>query len=488
MEPTRTLLAACVALSLAFAPPRAARDFEAQAKQFKNSNSLTQLADDEAALDASLDAAFVAIDVGIFDVRYLRSALADAKHFDDLKGIVLGLIDLHVHLLAWVAEKDPGKPMQASTPELTTFHGWVAGWKPDLLKKITASKAEGHDLAVLAGADANVLAAIKASAASLRNGSAAGFKLDVKPTRLALLPSRGDFTGFAAYVGSLQPEWKTMLWTSALPVRNEFHINDLLGLPLESPASDGGPVGISMNDREPTGLFEHVTQYAADRLTKDWFGSALEVGVQTGAAIDLVIELYGENNARVFGSGEGRSTPGRNKFVRGGKSTGGKFAKQNADPKWRLDKGKDYFISALRRAQQEGQTLAAAAKENAPGPTTHFSLDCKEMPGEHDFVTAPFLGTFSANAEVPEAFLPDYQECLRAYRAGFVRWLLIAAKPKADGAPPRPFARLLRSCVTDAAKPFDERVLAIYGVPMTSDKPTTEALEWTYLEWLAKQR
>ena len=69
-----------------------------------------------------------------------------------------------------------------------------------------------------------------------------------------------------------------------------------------------------------------------------------------------------------------------------------------------------------------------------------------------------------------------------------MRWLLIAAKPKADGAPPRPFARLLRSCVTDAAKPFDERVLAIYGAPMTSDKPTTEALEWTYLEWLAKQR
>jgi hypothetical protein len=103
MDPTRTLLAACVALSLAFAPRPAAKDFEAQAKQFKNSNSLTQLADDEAALDASLDAAFVAIDVGIFDVRYLRSALSDAKHFDDLKGIVLGLIDLHVHLLAWVA-------------------------------------------------------------------------------------------------------------------------------------------------------------------------------------------------------------------------------------------------------------------------------------------------------------------------------------------------------------------------------------------------
>jgi len=154
MDPTRTLLAACVALSLAFAPRPAAKDFEAQAKQFKNSNSLTQLADDEAALDASLDAAFVAIDVGIFDVRYLRSALSDAKHFDDLKGIVLGLIDLHVHLLAWVAEKDPGKPAGASTPELTTFRGWVAAWKPDLLKKITGSKAEGHDLAVLAGADA----------------------------------------------------------------------------------------------------------------------------------------------------------------------------------------------------------------------------------------------------------------------------------------------------------------------------------------------
>jgi hypothetical protein len=486
MDPMRTLLAAFVALSLAAAPRRAIADFETQAKQFKNSNALTQLADDENALDASLDTAFVSIDVGIFDVRYLRSALSDAKHFDDLKGILLGLIDLHVHLLAWVAEKDPGKPQAASTPELTTFRAWVAGWKPDLLKKITASKTEGHDLAALAGADAGVLAAIKASAASLRSGAAAGLQLDVKPTRLALLPSRGDFTGFAAYVGSLQEEWKTILWTSALPVRNEFHINDLLGLPLESPASDGGPVGVSMNDREPTGLFEHVTQYAADRLLKDWFGSALEVGVETGAAIDLVIELYGENNARVFGSGEGRSTPGRNKFVRGGASHGGKFAKMNADPKWRVDKGKDYFLVSLRRAQQDGASLAAAAKESAPSPNAHFALDCKEMPGEHDFVTAPFLGAFAANVEVPEAFLPDFQECLRAYRAASVHWLLIAAKPKSDTAPPRPFARLLRSCVTDAAKPFDERLTAIYGMPLATDAPAKDALEWNFLEWLAK--
>src|SRR5262245_20722435 len=142
MEPTRTLLAAVVALSLAFAPRPAAPDFESQAKQFKNSNALTQVADDEEALATSLDTAFVSIDVGIFDVRYLRSALADAKHFDDLKGIVLGLIDLHVHLLAWVAEKDPGKPAQASTPELTTYRAWVAGWKPDLLKKVTGRQVE----------------------------------------------------------------------------------------------------------------------------------------------------------------------------------------------------------------------------------------------------------------------------------------------------------------------------------------------------------
>jgi hypothetical protein len=243
-----------------------------------------------------------------------------------------------------------------------------------------------------------------------------------------------------------------------------------------------------MNDREPTGLFEHVTQYAADRLLKEWFGPALEPSVETGAAIDLVIELYGENNSRVFGSGEGRSTPGRNKFVRGGQSHGGKFAKLNADPKWRTEKGKDYFLTALRHAQQDGATLAAAAKESAPSPNAHFALDCKEMPGEHDFVTAPFLGTFAANAECPDAFLPDFQECLRAYRAAFVHFLLTAAKPRADNAPPRPFARLLRSCVTDAAKPFDERMTAIYGVPLATDAPAKEALEWTYLEWLAKQR
>src|SRR6185295_13470710 len=81
--------------------PRLVPDFDEQAKHFRESNNLAKVAADESALEPALDEAFVSIDIGVFDVRYLRSALADPKHFEDLKGIVLGLIDLHVHLLAW---------------------------------------------------------------------------------------------------------------------------------------------------------------------------------------------------------------------------------------------------------------------------------------------------------------------------------------------------------------------------------------------------
>jgi hypothetical protein len=471
------------------APPVAAPkslDFEALGKQFKTSNGLAALPEDDTAIVPALDKAFVSLDVGIFDVRYLRSELKDAKHFDDLKGCILGLIDLHARLLAWVGEKDPGKSGVMTTPALTTFRAWVEKWKADLLLKAMASKSDSHELAVLVGADAAVLAAIKESTESLRNGSAAGFKLDVKPTRLALLPSRGDFTGFAAYIGTLHPDWKAILWKDTLNVRHEFHINDLIGLPLEAPAPDGGLVGPSMNDREKTGLFEHVTQYAGDKLMKEWFGTQLEPGIEMGAAINVVIELYGENNSRVFGSGEGKSTPSKNKFVRGGKSTGGKFAKQSADSRWRTDLGKDYFLNQLRRAQTDGMKMAGADGKTAPSPNAHFILDAKTS-GDHDYVTAPFLGANSGTKEVGEDVLNDYQEFLRAYRSCFVHWLATIAKPKGEPPPPRPFAKLLRDCTKDDGKSFDDRIAACYGAPLTSPAPATEALEWQFLEWLSHQ-
>jgi hypothetical protein len=360
-----------------------------------------------------------------------------------------------------------------------------------------ASKSDSHELAVLAGAEPAVLAAIKESAESLRSGAAAGLKLDLKPTRLAFLPSRGDFTGFASFVGTLHPEWKTILWTAALNVRNEFHINDLIGLPLEAPSLDGGPVGPSMNDREKTGLLEHVTQYAGDKLLREWWPGPkdradatvekLDPGVEIGASINLVIELYGENNSRVFGSGEGKSTPGKNKFVRGGKSTGGKFAKQSADSRWRNELGKDYFVTELRRAQNEGMKMAGESGKTAPSPNAHFNLDCK-TPGEHDYVSAPFLGTAAATKEVGEEFMGDYQEFLRAYRSCFVHWLASFAKGKGEPPPPRPFAKLLRDCVKGDGKAFDEHVAVCFGMPLSSPAPATEALEWQFLEWLTKQK
>lgn len=472
------------------APPVAAPktlDFEALAQQFKTSNGLSALPTDDTAVVLALDKAFVSLDVGVFDVRYLRAELKDTRHFEDLKGIILGLIDLHGRLLAWVGEKDPGKTGTVMTPALTTFRAWVAAWRPDLLLKAMASKSDSHELAVLAGADAAVLAAIKESAESLRSGAAAGLKLDVKPTHLALLPSRGDFTGFASYVGTLDPTFKSLFWKDTLNVRHEFHVNDLLGLPLEAPAVDGGPVGPSMSDREKTGLFEHITQYAGDKLLREWFGEQLDPGVEIGASINLVIELYGENNSRVFGSGEGKSTPGKNKFVRGGKSTGGKFAKQSADSRWRTELGKDYFVTQLRRAQGDGMKMAGADGKTAPSPNAHFMIDCKTV-GDHDYVTAPFLGQNAATKEVAEDAFGDYQEFLRAYRSCFAHWLATIAKPKGEPPPPRPFAKLLRDCVNADGKSFDDRLGSSYGKPLTSPAPATEALEWEFLEWLSHQR
>jgi hypothetical protein len=453
------------------------------ATRYRSSHGLDGLPTDETAVQGALDKGFASLGVGLFDVHYPWSALSDPKRVDEFKQLVLGLVDLQVHWVAWLADKDPPPNGPQPTPDFDVVRKWVNSWKPEAIRKAIGAEGSPKDFAKLAGATKPVLDAIQSSSDSIRTGSVVGLELKGKPVELVLAAGRAEFVGFTAFVGSLQDEWKKMLWTGILPQRNEFHLNELVCLALENAAANGGDVGTTMNDREKTGLLEHVTQYAADRLVKHYCGSALDAGIATGAAIDLVIELYGENNARVFGAGEGRSTPARFKFVRGGRSEGGKLAKISADCRWRQEKGKDYFTKPLRLSQPEGEKLAITDKSEAPGPTAHFELDCKEEPGEHDYVTAPFLLNNAATKDVSQPFFADYQEFLRAYRSAFVRFLMTDAKPK-DADVKRPWAKLLKSCVADPKKPFEERAAAIFGTPLTAGDPSSKALEWQFLEWL----
>ena len=466
---------------------QAAPDYGALASQYRASHGLNDLPVDQESLGPALDRGFAALDLGFFDLRYSWNALADQKRADEWKQMVLAILDVQARWLQWLDERDPA-PKGAPTPEFATIRQWVTSWKMDAIRKSVASSDAARSYLSLAGADEQVVVALKTFAEGMRTGAAARLKTTGPATQLVLAPTRAEFKGFAAFAGSLCDDCKALLWTPSLPLRNEFHLDDLVCLALEGPPADGGDAGVSLSASEKTGLLEHVAQYAADRLLRHDCGPGIDPALQVGVGVDLVIDLFGQNNSRVAGSGEGNKTPERNKFVRGGRSSGGKLPKISADSQWRESRGKDWFVGALVAAQKEGAKLALKDRPGAPGPTAHFILDCKDFPGEHELATAPFLGAAAASKEIPANFFADYQEFLRAYRSCFVHWLATEAKSKAAGAAPRPFARLLRSCITDAARPFEDRVAEIFGTPLTGATPDGGALEWQFLAWVSRQK
>lgn len=467
---------------LPVAAARAAQaDYSAQATAWRALHGLEALPADASALPAAIEKVDARLDVGVFELRYPWGLLQDTRRIEELRDLVLGLIDLQGTWCGWLAESGGN----ATPPAAVTLRNWVKGWRGEALKKALAARKPDESLLDVLKAGAAQRGAVEQLAAGMRGGAALGLELAGGATQLVLAPDRDAFVGFVAFIGTLQPDWKPLAWSQNLAQRSAFYMNDLLVLALVHPAPDGNPAGIPMDQREATGLQQHVLQYAADRLVKHTFGAALDPGLHQGLAVDLVIEVVGENNARLYGSGEGKTTPARERFVVGGRD-GGKLAALNADSKWRIEKGRDWFVKQLKKAQESGGDLATSVGEAAPSPLAHFEIDAKDRTGLHDFASAPLLGAHAAEKGVPENFFADYQEFLRAYRACFVHWLLTAAKPAGGGKAGA--AKLLRARLAQPEAPLDELAQEVFGVPLTDADPGSKALEWQFLGWLARAR
>lgn len=463
--------------------PGAARaqqaDYTEAAQRFKAAYALEGLADDPTALDPALDRAFARLDVGLFEVRYPWVQLADARRVEQLRDLLLGLIDLQLRGRAWL---DLAADAAPTPPEVAIVRAWIKGWKGEALKKALSGRKADQLLTALAGANDGVLAALEQMKQEFRDGAGFGVPAKGAATRLLLAPTRDAFIGTVAWIGSLSADHRALLWGANLPVRIEAHLDELLILALTSPAPDGNALGIAMDAREKNGLLEHVTQYGADRVIKHLFGAKLDAGLHAGLAVNLVIDLYGENNARLFGSGEGKTIPARERFVPGGRSEGGKLSAHSADSRWRSEKGKDRFVKQLKLAQVEGGKAASKLGEAAPSPFAHFILDEREKPNVKDVAHAPVLGPFAAAQPMPENFFADYQEFLRAYRTAFLHWLATEAK-LADGGR-RGAARLLRARIERPEATLDALAQELFGVPLTAAEPDSKALEWQFLGWL----
>jgi hypothetical protein len=200
-----------------------------------------------------------------------------------------------------------------------------------------------------------------------------------------------------------------------------------------------------------------------------------------GLAVNMVIELFGENNARAGGSGAGNMTSSQSKFIPGGKSSGGQLARRNADTRFRESKGRDHFVPILRACQRQGADLFAKSDKSARGAVDCFALTEGTAMSTPFVVHAPFLGGAAATKDVPANMQNDYLELLRAYKGSFAFWLQTKGTgPSADATPASLFARFLLSVKTGAD------VSDIYGVPLSSADLSTDSLELRFLKWLAK--
>jgi hypothetical protein len=156
---------------------------------------------------------------------------------------------------------------------------------------------------------------------------------------------------------------------------------------------------------------------------------------------------------------------------------------QDADSKWRLSHGEDWFRRPLRQAQKEG-AHAAKGENDKRGQF----LVLNQARTRKFVVRAPFVGAVAfAAEEVPIEFRDDYLEFHRAYRAAFVHWLQTASAKTRPLSRER-FGELLRRMVdASEAKDFDALCEELHGLPVSAKDPDVDTLERRFLVWIGRR-
>jgi hypothetical protein len=154
----------------------------------------------------------------------------------------------------------------------------------------------------------------------------------------------------------------------------------------------------------------------------------------------------------------------------------------NADSKWRLSQGQDWFERPLRHAQTAGGHEAKKSKDKLG----HFLLDAKKGNEKH-LVTAPLLGAAAYDRdEVPAEFMDDYLEFHRAYRAAFVHWLECESG-RNKAASLESFRALMQQLTTGSERPtFEDACQDVFGIPLSSKDAAIDTLERRFLAWLSR--
>lgn len=431
----------------------------------------------EVSLPDVIAAHFAPASVGAIDLRFPRAFLTEKSVVEDFKTVVQAILQTH---LAWLdVVGATGAATDSARADLVEAVKWLKS------AKLAPGAEKASDFLAAFAGSADQLPRFQRIAEGFRTGAALnltprGAKLQV----LLLSPDRADFLALAGLFGKLEPDSRSMNWNDQLLTWTEFGWNEHQVVALQYPPAKPNPErlgdGMKMNEREPTGLHQHVAQRCAVQLSWHCFDKLLDPALEMALAQALVVDLYSENNTRSGGASRGNTTDGMTAFIPGGNSNGGMLPPTNADSGWRSTFGKDYFVKPLRASHKLGAKLTDS-KQDKP---LCFQLTSEDT-SKRVAVKAPFFGAAAAGKELPPPeFMTDYQEFFRAYKTAFAHWM----REKSGKTPKESrdrFGELLRKVAeVGSAATFEELVAEVYGIPLSSKDPSATSLERGFLEWL----
>ena len=493
-----------LALTLALLPSAAGNGaavdrlpYSDAAARYLESHGLATNPEAQASLEAILAQSNVYVDLGMFRVHFPRTYLQDRRWASEFEKAAVALLDLQALWMEWSAEATRAR---FSEPDcMTDVRKWVGSWTNSSLSRVHDHR-ESASLELLMLAPQSVRDASQDLIRGMCDGSLLGLPAaaPLDPITLALAPTREEFIGLACALGQLSPEHQAIFWVDQLPGWTHMRLNDFFALSLEYASvdqkNDDPLTGYDMNSREKTGVTQHILNHAADRMCRRVYGEEMDPAFRDALCLKSVVDILGENNARAGGSGEARKTDAQSRFIPGF-TNGGTLPPNNADSRWRLKKGTDYFVGTLKNGQRDGKKIAGKDRNlrKTPG-TIHFVLDASDGRKAAALIQAPFLGSKVPAKNIGRECASDYREFFRSYKAAFVYWLQHkSGKALKIRKPEEAFAQVLRDTALAHRDPkntttFEERLESVYGSPYSEPSMKEDSLEKEFLRWLPKGR
>ncbi|MBL8857389.1 MAG: hypothetical protein JNL28_02635 [Planctomycetes bacterium] len=478
MRTRNTLIVGLAFAGLAFGFARPELPYEKIARDFAAANGLGDAAPESLKYEDVLAKSFVKLELGAFDVRFPRSALA--THGEEFKTCAAALVAAQEEFVDWL---NPNTVDKALRDDLKVLTAWVKSWRTQSLAR--GKSGEESDVAKLVGATPAQLEASKHLFNALAKGEALGPAREVAlHPRLILLPTRKLFSEFVFFTGWIASDMRGLFWLENVPDWTQCYVVDDQLIALEYGIANRPPNDYTSGTSMDLLLQQQVAQLGTNSLLLAHYKERVPGAFIGGLSMNLVIDTYGSVQTRVDGDTRSKVTQKRDVFVAGGASEGGFLAKNSAETKWRENGGRDHFIPTLRAAQEDGNKLAKDSKQK----NLVFAVRSDDG-GDKWAAIAPFFSEAGPEHKPAAKFEGDYAEFLRAYKSAFIYWLQTKSQSN-EKASREKFALLLRKLDDpNMAVDFESVFKDVYdGAALSAPDADKESLEGRFLIWLSRQR